>query len=252
MNKLVIQVWLALKFAPWKTFAIAILVLVCCRPPRLCIFSQKSAGCSSFWFVWARQTCLCRHCCLLYVVPNYLVIKNWVELISFTYMVKLKATVLCRSPTFPNFIAPSSHCRSWSLCEALVSKNIVFFQSHHPCCDKSSKWHDGPFHQTNCLCPFGALEIFFSSCPTSANTFLLHSHLQIPSSILLAVSAFPVQLCSLPSFPSAVFLARPPVFSLPARSTLFPSFSTYLCVCACGTRALVVIFQAAAQKIGLS
>lgn len=150
-----------------------------------------------------------------------------------------------------SFLTGPSHCRSWSLCVALVSKNIVFFQSYHPCCDKSSKWHDGPFHQTNCLCPFGALEIFFP-------------HLQLPQipSCYTHTCKFPHQSCSqFPLFrtapqPSLISICRlsrsAPRFSLPARSTLSPSFSTYLCVCACGTRALVVIFQAAAQKIGLS
>lgn len=151
-----------------------------------------------------------------------------------------------------SFLTGPSHCRSWSLCEALVSKKIVFFQSHHPCCDKSAKWHDEPFHQTNCLCPFGALEIFFPhlqlpqipSCYTHTCKFPHQSCSQFP--------LFPYSSAAFPHFHPPSFSLGTPFFSLPARSTLSPSFSTYLCVCACGTRTLVVIFQAAAQKIGLS
>lgn len=53
---------------------------------------------------------------------NYWVIKNWVELISFTYMVKLEATASLHLPSFSHFVIPSvldlagSCCISMWLC----------------------------------------------------------------------------------------------------------------------------------------
>lgn len=160
-------------------------------------------------------------------------------------MVKLRATVSCHSPTSSklhvSFLANPSECRWCCLCDATVSKKYCVFPITPSLLRQILQMALRAFPSNklslSLQCPWN----IFSSSPTSANAFLLHSHLQIPSSILLVVSAFSV---AFPHF-------HPPSFPL-ARSTLSPSFSTYLCVCACGTQALVVIFQAAAQKIGLS
>lgn len=110
-------------------------------------------------------------------------------------------------------------------------KMLCFSNHTIPAATKSSKWHDGPFHQTNSLCPFGALEIFFP-------------HLQLPQipSCYTHTCKFPHQSCSqFPAFsrtapqPSLISIRRlsrsAPRFFFPSpRVPLYPHLSPHTCV----------------------
>lgn len=183
-------------------------------------------------------------------------------------MVKLEATGSFYLPSFIHFIIPSlldlagSCCISMLLClrpswGCFCFTKYCVFPNHTV--SATINWLNEitlslSVKQTrlslSVLCP---CNIFFFHLPLP-QTFLLHSHLQILSSIVLRVPLyfrFPYTSVAFSHFhclPSCRLSAGPLFLSV----TLYPHLSPHTCVFVCGTWVLVVIFQAAAQKIGLS